>query len=99
LDIQAPKTLVTTTADATGIATGSFAIPASAPVDALVHFQAVGLGGSPDTSEVVSAPVLEPLVPDFLLTDENTNSATAGLEVSPRDYTGVVSGWYFGHAT
>jgi hypothetical protein len=38
-------------------------------------------------------------LPDFHLTDVNPNSATAGQAVSPRDYLGKVSAWYFGHAT
>lgn len=37
--------------------------------------------------------------PDFSLVDLNPNSATAGSEVSPRDYLGNVSAWYFGAAT
>ena len=36
---------------------------------------------------------------DFSLTDVNTTSATFDMPVSPRDYLGKVSGWYFGHAT
>lgn len=38
-------------------------------------------------------------MPDFELTDLNPNSATAGLQVSPRDYLQKVSVWYFGHST
>jgi hypothetical protein len=38
-------------------------------------------------------------VPDFLLADVNPNSATAGQMVSPRNYIGNVSGYYFGAAT
>jgi hypothetical protein len=38
-------------------------------------------------------------VPDFRLVDVNPFSATAGQPVSPRDYLGVLSAWYFGHAT
>lgn len=38
-------------------------------------------------------------MPDFRLVDVNPFSATAGQPVSPRDYLGVVSAWYFGHAT
>lgn len=43
-----------------------------------------------------SAPALQP---DFLLQDVNSNSATNGQNVSPRDYLGLVSAYYFGHAT
>lgn len=35
------------------------------------------------------------VAPDFHLVDVNPNSATAGAEVSPRDYGGAVSVWYF----
>ena len=38
-------------------------------------------------------------VPDFLLVDTNTTSATHGLDVSPRDFLGQASAWYFGHST
>ena len=37
--------------------------------------------------------------PDFSLVDQNPSSATAGAAVSPRQYLGKVSAWYFGHAT
>ncbi|MFN3484466.1 MAG: hypothetical protein ACK44W_03160 [Planctomycetota bacterium] len=40
-----------------------------------------------------------PVLPDFSLTDVNPNSATYNQKVSPRDYLGKVSAWYFGHAT
>lgn len=38
-------------------------------------------------------------MPDFSLTDENESSPTFNQQVSPRDFQGAVSGWYFGHAT
>lgn len=38
-------------------------------------------------------------VPDFSLLDVNPASPRAGAQVSPRDYAGVVTGWYFGHST
>jgi hypothetical protein len=38
-------------------------------------------------------------VTDFLLDDVNPNSARSGDAVSPRDYLGDVSGWYFIHST
>jgi hypothetical protein len=38
-------------------------------------------------------------VPDFGLLDVNPASATYGQVVSPRDYVGTVSAWYFGHST
>jgi hypothetical protein len=39
------------------------------------------------------------LVPDFLLADVNPNSPTGGQDVSPRDYVGLTSAYYFGAAT
>jgi hypothetical protein len=39
------------------------------------------------------------MVPDFTLTDVNLTSSSYDQPVSPRDYLGQVSGWYFGHAT
>lgn len=39
------------------------------------------------------------IVPDFSLTDVNSSSTSYNSPVSPRDYLGQVSGWYFGHAT
>jgi hypothetical protein len=38
-------------------------------------------------------------VADFHLLDVNESSATFNQRVSPRDYLGQVTGWYFGHAT
>jgi hypothetical protein len=38
-------------------------------------------------------------VPDFAIADVNPNSATYDQEVSPRDYLGGLSAWYFGLAT
>jgi hypothetical protein len=36
---------------------------------------------------------------DFALLDVNETSPSAGVHVSPRDYLGQVSAWYFGHST
>jgi len=36
---------------------------------------------------------------DFTLHDVNPNSPLNGQEVSPRQYVGQISAWYFGHAT
>ena len=38
-------------------------------------------------------------VANFSLPDVNPASATYGQDVSPRDYLGQVSAWYFGDAT
>ncbi len=37
--------------------------------------------------------------PEFLLTDVNPTSSTYQQLVSPRDFVGQVSGWYFGQAS
>ena len=37
--------------------------------------------------------------PSFLLADVNTTSPTYDADVSPRDFLGGVSAWYFGHST
>ncbi|MFQ5844957.1 MAG: hypothetical protein ACE5JG_08215 [Planctomycetota bacterium] len=36
--------------------------------------------------------------PDFALQDMNPTSASAGTAVSPRDYLGFTTAWYFGNA-
>ena len=38
-------------------------------------------------------------VPDFSLADLNPASRTNGKDVSPRQYLGKISAWYFGHST
>ena len=38
-------------------------------------------------------------VTDFALTDLNAASPLAGQPVSPHQFTGKISAWYFGHAT
>jgi hypothetical protein len=38
-------------------------------------------------------------VADFQLEDVNPSSATNGQLVSPRDFQGMISGWYFGRST
>jgi hypothetical protein len=42
---------------------------------------------------------LTEIVPNFGLMDVNPTSSTYSQAVSPRDYLGEVSAWYFGHAT
>lgn len=58
---------------------------------------------SDDSSPTKSTPPPPPsgpeAVPDFSIQDVNPNSARSGEMVSPRDYLGSVSAWYFGHAT
>ncbi len=50
-----------------------------------------------DVAELAEAEGLQ--VPDFSLQDVNPASATFNRAVSPRDYVGQVSAWYFGHAS
>ncbi len=38
-------------------------------------------------------------MPDFALFDLNPNSPTSGEQVSPRQFLGEISAWYFGHST
>jgi hypothetical protein len=38
-------------------------------------------------------------MPDFVLLDVNPDSASHEDPVSPRDYLGHVTGWYFGSTT
>jgi hypothetical protein len=44
-------------------------------------------------------PTPDELLSDFALADVNPASPTFDTEVSPRDFVGKVSAWYFGHAT
>lgn len=55
-----------------------------------------GTGGTAGSGGSMMAAVPKP---DFGLMDVNPNSATSGQTISPRDYVGQVSAWYFGHAT
>jgi len=57
-----------------------------------------GNAGDPG-SENPPPQVSENALPDFSVTDVNVNSARSGEAVSPRDYVGQVSAWYFGHST
>lgn len=47
------------------------------------------------------APNQPPLdvVPDFSLLDVNEKSPTFDQNVSPRQFEGKISAWYFGHST
>ena len=49
--------------------------------------------------ELMAGDVAATAMADFALEDVNPNSGTYGQQVSPRDYLGQVSAWYFGHAT
>jgi hypothetical protein len=61
-----------------------------------------GSGSGPDDSGTDDSADTGPkpwLVPDFALVDLNPSSPTYGATISPRDYEGRVTGWYFIHAT
>ena len=47
----------------------------------------------------VTAPPGPGPMPDFWLTDLNPASGTYGMQLSPRNYLGSISAWYFGHST
>lgn len=70
--------------------------PADAPVDALAD---AGSDAAADAPSDAPSDVLAQIAPDFSLLDENPASATHAQLVSPRDYLGQVSAWYFGHST
>jgi hypothetical protein len=57
-------------------------------------FLALGCGDDP-----VKPPPQGNVMPDFSLQDVNPNSATTGQQISPRQFVGQISAWYFGHAT
>lgn len=54
-------------------------------------------GGGDGGSSMQAGAMVGP-VPDFSLVDRNPNSKTHGRSVSPRDYLGLVPGFYFTHA-
>ncbi len=51
-----------------------------------------------DSTSETPVPDAEAL-PDFSVIDVNANSARYQEEVSPRDYLGQISAWYFGAST
>ena len=57
------------------------------------------LGCSETEKSTNSLPDLPEVMPDFSLADVNPNSATHTQLVSPRNYLGKVSAYYFGHST
>ena len=65
-------------------------------------FLSVGLLAACTWHDDPATPVALPgaaAVADFGLLDVNPTSPRADQIVSPRDYLGSVSAWYFGHAT
>jgi hypothetical protein len=80
---------------------GRFIVPVVlALVTAALVLCGPGCGGDKTTNpQDNTPPVLDSTaVPDFQLADVNPNSPTYGHRISPRDYIGKVSGWYFGNA-
>lgn len=59
-------------------------------------FAACG-GGGGDDPYVPPAP--GPVMADFSLPDVNPNSTTSGQDVSPSDFRGAVSAYYFAQGT
>jgi hypothetical protein len=59
----------------------------------------VGTGCDDKSSVLESTPPPGPVVSDFSLDDTNPTSPRFGTSVSPRDYLGQISAWYFGTAT
>lgn len=56
--------------------------------------------GNDNSSMEPAEPQASPdALPDFSLPDVNPQSPRSGESVSPRDYLGQVSAWYFGHST
>ena len=64
----------------------------------LVAFVFAGCGKDKTTGPPDEPPV-DNRVSDFSLPDVNPTSASFGSDVSPRDFEGAISAWYFGHAT
>ena len=55
-------------------------------------------GGCHGDNPTKPTPVPAEVVPDFHVLDVNPNSASHGDSISPREYLGKISCWYFGHA-
>jgi len=62
-------------------------------------FLAVGCSSDSDPTPPPPPPPPTDPAPDFSLRDVNPNSSRFDQMVSPRDYEGQVSAYYFGHAT
>jgi hypothetical protein len=64
---------------------------------ALVLFAAACKKDNPSAPTPPELP--EGAVPEFAALDVNPTSSRLGEVISPRDYLGSVSAWYFGHST
>ncbi len=60
---------------------------------------AAALAGCDSATSVVDPGPVGRTVSDFSLQDVNPTSPHSGALVSPRDYLGQISAWYFGHST
>lgn len=85
----------------TGHAASGGQAGADAPVDTSSGGALADAAGDVDSGEVASLDASDAptVAPDFSLIDVNPSSSTAGKAVSPRDYLGQISAWYFGHST
>ena len=71
-------------------------LPATAAAGALVAVLLTACSWNDDVASPIPGAAA---VVDFGLLDVNPTSLRAGQIVSPRDYLGSVSAWYFGHST
>lgn len=65
----------------------------------LLHAGSMAMEGPDGAAYPGEGEVATSQVADFHLLDVNETSSTFGQRISPRDYLGQVTGWYFGHAT
>jgi hypothetical protein len=56
-------------------------------------------GGGTEVEAVGPGPTVGELAADFSLPDHNPSSPSFSALVSPRQFLGKISAWYFGHAT
>ncbi len=82
------------TAEDAGADASSGGAAGHAGTNADASFDAAGAAGQSDGGDAMSQ-----LMPDFGLYDVNPNSPRYQELVSPKDYFGQVSAWYFGHST
>ncbi len=77
----------------------SRALPPVRPIPVLLALFASLLAPLACEDDMPFGPPPEGIMQDFTLHDVNPNSPLNGQEVSPRQYVGQISAWYFGHAT
>jgi hypothetical protein len=66
---------------------------------ALLMLLAIAGFGCDDSDKSTDPDVVGEAAPDFTLADRNPNSATFEQPISPRNYNGEISCWYFAAAT